>query len=76
MEQSIYPESFKLSYPIVTNMVNKKMQSKINQTIIDEVSRLFKNSVLLPEQLEFTEVLGTYEIKLNQNGLLSMLFSI
>lgn len=52
------------------------MQSKINQTIIDEVSRLFKNSVLLPEQLEFTEVLGTYEIKLNQNGLLSMLFSI
>lgn len=76
VEQSISPESFKLSYPIVTNMVNRKVQSKINQTIIDEVSRLFKNSVLYPEQVNFNEILGTYEIKLNQNGLLSILFSI
>jgi hypothetical protein len=75
-EQGISPDSFKLSYPIVTNKVNKEIKFRINQTIIDEVSRLFKNSVLLPEQVDFTDVLGTNEIKLNENGLLSILFSI
>lgn len=76
VEQNLSPETFRILYPIVSNMVNKDVQSKINQSIIDEVSRLFKNSVLLPEQVEFTEVFGTYEIKLNEKGLLSILFSM
>lgn len=76
LEQNLSPGSFRLSYPIITNMTDKNIQSKINQSIIDEVSRLFKNSILLPEQTDFTEVLGTYEIKLNEKGLLSILFSL
>lgn len=76
LEQNIAPASFKLSYPIVTNMADKAVESRINQAIIDEVSRLFKNSVLYPEQINFIEILGTYEIKLNEKGLLSILFSI
>lgn len=57
-------------------MANKDVEAKINRAIVDEVARLFKENVLRPEQTDFTEVLLTYEVKLNQDGLLSILFSI
>jgi hypothetical protein len=75
-EQFLSPSSFKISYPYVINMHNKEVESKINQTIVDEVARLFKNAVLYPQQINFKEILGDYEIKLNEKGLLSILFSI
>jgi len=74
VKQKLAPEKFTIEYPFISNDKNDKILSKINTNIIDEVSKLFKNQVLLPEQVDFEEVLGTYEVKVNKNDILSILF--
>lgn len=74
-EQKLSPNKFNISYPIIMDG-DEKVSSKINKAIINEVSRLITNQVLLPEQVDFNEVLGTYDVMLNKNNILSILFSM
>ncbi|WP_426351331.1 RsiV family protein [Alloiococcus sp. CFN-8] len=48
----------------------------LNQAIIDKVAGLFKSQVLVPEKVDFSEVYGTYEDTLNDNGIVSILFDM
>ena len=50
--------------------------NSLNQAIIDKVAGLFKSQVLVPEQVDFSEVYGTYEDTLNENGIVSILFDM
>jgi len=75
-EQVLKPKKFSISYPFIKNEDNIESISKVNKAIIDEVNSLFKTGVLLPEEVEFYEVLGNYEVMLNEKGLLSILFNL
>jgi hypothetical protein len=75
-EQKLMPEKFSISYPFVPNSDNSNIAAAINKSIINEVNELFKEQVLRPEAVDFNEVLGTYEIMVNQKGILSVLFSM
>lgn len=72
----ISPEKFSISYPFILNPKKDQIINKINTSIINEVSKLFTSQVLFPAKIEFNEILGTYEIMLNKNGLLSILFNM
>ncbi len=74
--QNLMPPKFKISYPVIDNPNSKDNITKINNAIVDEVDKLFRNQVLRPEVIDFVEVLGTYEITLNKNGILSILFDL
>ncbi|MDD3223552.1 MAG: DUF3298 domain-containing protein [Clostridium sp.] len=75
-QQKLMPEKLGILYPFIPNPDNKENLTKINNGIINEVSELFRSQVLKPEVIDFNEILGTYEVKLNQNGILSILFSM
>ncbi|WP_242850163.1 RsiV family protein [Clostridium polynesiense] len=75
-EQKLSPKSFSISYPFIPEGELYKGKDKINEGIINECSELFKNQVLLPEKVDFLEVLGTYEITLNKNNIISVLLSL
>ncbi|WP_125151959.1 DUF3298 and DUF4163 domain-containing protein [Clostridium rectalis] len=74
-EQILKPNTFKLTYPFVTNL-QESVRKKVNEGIIDEVVYLFKDQVLYPENIDFKEVISFYEVPLNEKGLLSILFGI
>jgi hypothetical protein len=76
IEQNLVPEKFTINYPYISNLNNDIINSKINNSIINEVSELFKSQVLLPEKTDFNEIFGTYETKVNKNSILSILFSM
>lgn len=44
--------------------------------IINTTLRLLKNQVLLPQKIQFSQIISFYEIPLNKNGLISILFGI
>lgn len=75
-KQKVIVSEFSIAYPIIINIDNNNIVTQINNSIINEVSKLFTSQVLVPENTDFTQVLGTYEIMLNQNGILSILFSL
>lgn len=75
-KQKLVPQKFTIEYPFIPNDNNDKVLSKVNNYIIDEVSKLFKSQVLLPEEVDFREIFGTYEITVNKNDILSILFSM
>lgn len=75
-EQKLSPSNFSIVYPFIPNGQNDKTIGKINNYIIEEVDKLFRSQVLLPEKVDFNDVMGTYEVMLNKNGVLSILFSI
>lgn len=75
-EQKLVPQKFNIVYPFVVNENNDRIKTKVNQEIIDAVGELFKNQVLLPEKTDFIEIFGVYEIGVNKNYILSILFSI
>ncbi|MCH3963671.1 MAG: DUF3298 and DUF4163 domain-containing protein [Clostridium sp.] len=75
-EQKLMPEEFSISYPVIENASNGENISKINEAIIDQVSRLFKSQVLVDGVTDFNQVLGTYEVRLNKSNLLSILFAM
>ncbi|WP_243128237.1 DUF3298 and DUF4163 domain-containing protein [Clostridium niameyense] len=75
-EQILSPDNFKITYPFVENIRNDSLKKIINNKIINEVSNLFKEQVLLPEKVNFIEVIEFYEMPLNKRGLLSILFGI
>ena len=58
------------------NQSREEIINSLNQAIIDKVSGLFKSQVLVPEQVDFSEVYGTYEDTLNENGIVSILFDM
>ncbi|NMM62519.1 DUF3298 and DUF4163 domain-containing protein [Clostridium sp. P21] len=74
--QKLMPPKFSISYPVIDNPDSKDNITKINNAIVDEVDKLFRSQVLRPEIINFAEVLGTYEITLNKNGILSILFAL
>lgn len=74
--QKLMPPKFKISYPVINNPNSKDNITKINNAIVDEVDKLFRSQVLRPEVIDFAEVLGTYEITLNKNGIFSILFAL
>ncbi|AWI04917.1 DUF3298 and DUF4163 domain-containing protein [Clostridium drakei] len=74
--QNLMPPKFKISYPVIDNANSEKGITKVNNTITDEVDKLFRIQVLRPEIIDFQEVLGTYEVTLNKNGILSILFDL
>ncbi|MFL0252455.1 DUF3298 domain-containing protein [Clostridium neuense] len=76
IKQKLTPEKFDIEYPFIQNDNSDKVISKINNNIIDEVSKLFRSQVLLPEEVDFNEIFGTYEIMLNNDDILSILFSM
>lgn len=76
VEQKLTPDKLSIAYPFMTNENNLEATTKVNNAITSEVSYLFKNEVLLPQKVDFTEVFGAYEVTLNESGLLSILFSL
>ncbi len=58
------------------NQSREEIINSLNQAIIDKVAGLFKSQVLVPEQVDFSEVYGTYEDTLNENGIVSILFDM
>lgn len=75
-EQKLQPEKFGISYPFIPNTDNNEITAGINKSIINKISGIFTEQVLLPEAVDFNEVLGTYEVTVNQKGILSVLFSM
>lgn len=75
-QQKLMPNKFCMLYPFIPNENNKENFTKINNGIINEVSELFKRQVIKPEVLDFNEILETYEVKLNERKILSILFSM
>jgi len=75
-EQILKPQKFSISYPFIKNEDNIESMAKVNNAIIDTVNNLFKTGVLLPEKVEFYEVIGNYQVMLNEKGLLSILFNL
>ncbi|WP_446899770.1 DUF3298 domain-containing protein [Clostridium sp. LBM24168] len=75
-EQKLMPDKFSISYPIIDNINSEENISKINDAIIDEVGKLFKSQVLVDGVTDFNQVLGTYEVTLNQKNILSILFAM
>lgn len=74
--QNLMPPKFKISYPVIDNPNSEKVITKVNNIITDEVDKLFRIQVLRPEVIDFQEVLGTYEVTLNKNSILSILFAL
>lgn len=75
-EQVLSPGTFKISYPYITGMKDDKLQAQINSTIIDMVSNLLRETVLLPEKIDFEDVIGFYKVHLNEKGILSILYGL
>ncbi|WP_278382517.1 PdaC/SigV domain-containing protein, partial [Clostridium tyrobutyricum] len=75
-EQILEPDKFKISYPVVDNTKNKENISNINNAIINEVGELFKSQALVDGVVDFNQILGDYEVTLNESGILSILFSM
>lgn len=75
-EQNLLPEKFNMIYPFIPNLEGSKSKTSINNAVIDRVNNLFKNQVLLPETTDFNEILGQYEVMVNDNSIISILFSL
>lgn len=75
-EQKLSPANFSISYPVISNEKETEPLTKINNIIADEVSKLFRSQVLLPEIVDFHDVLGNYEVMLNKKNVLSILFNM
>lgn len=75
-EQNLSPTDFKLSYPLINSLTNEAAKAKINNAIISQQSALFTNHVLLPEVIDFKDVISSYKVPLNEKSLISMLFNI
>ncbi|EJO5346566.1 DUF3298 domain-containing protein [Clostridium botulinum] len=76
MEQNLQPKNFKITYPLVKDINSKNISKLANEAIVDQVNKLFKDQVLIIEKRNIEEVIGLYEIKLNKNCLLSILFGM
>lgn len=76
-EQNLHPDNFSIKYPFIDPLNCKGSGvDKVNNEIINQVSKLFKNQVLQIGIVDFNEVIGNYEVMLNKNGILSILFSM
>ncbi|MFL0197598.1 RsiV family protein [Clostridium sp. WILCCON 0269] len=76
-EQKLAPANFSIQYPFIDPLTYKGSGvDKVNNEIVNQVSELFKKQVLQIGVVDFSEVLGNYEIMLNKNGILSILFSM
>lgn len=76
-EQKIAPTNFSIKYPFIDTLIYKgEYADEINNEIVNQVSELFKKQVLQIGVIDFSDIVGNYEIMLNENGILSILFSL
>lgn len=71
-ENKIKNECTDVSYPQVAGLKNDNVQSKINQLISRQILDL------IPKEgcRDYETIKGTYEVKLNRDGILSMKFNV
>ncbi|ENK1243406.1 DUF3298 and DUF4163 domain-containing protein [Clostridium sporogenes] len=75
-EENLQPKNFRITYPFVQDIGNENISKFVNESIVNEVSNLFKEQVLTPGKGNIQEAIGFYEVKLNKNCLLSILFGM
>lgn len=63
-------EKVNIYYPLVSNLHDSKVQSKINHAIVNTLNKLLVESSFYRPEL--VELLATFEIKNNQRGILSL----
>ncbi len=66
-----------IDYPVVVGMANTSIQDKINYTILAMVNKLYSDQIrqLLNQgypQVPHMDIMGWYEIKTNERGVLSL----
>lgn len=69
-EGKIEENCVEVSYPVVQGLPSRKIQEQINQKILDTVTGMLPRDVQCQHGGDF--VSGTYRIRLNQQGLLSL----
>ncbi|MCR8642689.1 DUF3298 and DUF4163 domain-containing protein [Paenibacillus sp. N1-5-1-14] len=62
-------------YPVVTELSNTAAQKQINQRILQAVHNLMQEQTIKQDSNDIQEMLGEYEIKSNERGLLSLTLS-
>jgi len=73
---SLNPDKFKIDYPYFKGMPNEEVQSIMNETILSEINSLISKAVLIPGDENLEEVVIAYQVPLNEQGLVSIVFSI
>lgn len=71
----IHQQEMTIYYPIIHGLQNGLIQHKINREIFDIVNTLIKLQYQEQDTTSFAEMLGTFEIKTNERGILSITFS-
>lgn len=71
---SISPGNFNIDYPFVEGLQDEDVQSSINGSIVERINSMFNTAVLLPQQIDFNEIVSSYTLSLQRNGLISILF--
>lgn len=62
-------------YPEVVGLLNMSVQQRINQSIVQLVQQLIHEQHQKQDVDHFVEMIGTYEIKTNERGILSLTMS-
>lgn len=70
------PSTFKMEYPYIDGLSNEVIQSDMNEDIIGTLNSLFLSQVILPEKTDLKEIISSYQIPLDEKGLLSIVFSL
>lgn len=71
----IQQQGMTIYYPVVYGLPNKYVQDKINNDIFSMVDFLIQEQYRRQDTANFTEMIGTYEIKTNERNILSLSFS-
>ncbi|WP_251859744.1 DUF3298 and DUF4163 domain-containing protein [Clostridium sp. Marseille-Q2269] len=75
-EQNLQPKNFKITYPFIQEVADEPISKLVNEAIANEVSNLFKQQALIPSKINVEEVIGFYDVKLNNKCILSILFGM
>ncbi|GBF32712.1 anti-SigV factor [Desulfocucumis palustris] len=76
VEKTIQQNGIKIVYPQVTGLPDQEVQEQINRAIEQTVYTLMAEQRVWPDSagLKIEEMIGTYEIEVNKNGILSIRF--
>lgn len=74
VEKRIVQNGINIVYPQVTGLPDEKVQEQINRAIEERVYGLIAEQRVWPDAsgLKILEMIGTYQIKVNKNGILSV----
>lgn len=76
VEKRIEQDGINIVYPQVTGLPDTEVQERINQVIEERVYGLIAEQRKWPDEagMKILEMLGTYNIEVNKNGILSVRF--